>query len=401
MPPVSQSSSLAVSEREEKRERLERTARLLAHGADVTGASTGAAIGLLGGPVGALSGAVIGTLMQKVLLRLGSEFEQRHLGPREKARVAGALYYALDDIEERLRPSAELHDDEFFEEELLRPREDGFFEADAATGRARADELLEAVLVRAQRDHEERKVKHLGWLYSSFVFTEEVTPGDANYMLDLASRCTYHELQLLSLFHSGRGYRGIPGWERLHPYEWRAHALAGELFQLTQMGLLMRTDHKPILVPEDANPSYLWVAPTGCKLYHWMRLDRMDDEELGEVYDELGAAVKLPPPHELLEQLESAVDSEPLTWDDIEVCRVRVRADERARALLPAPGAKVHARLRDTSVDFRVQLAPDEPELIDLVCFDETREAFLAVLDIDEGHILRVAPAPDGELMLD
>jgi hypothetical protein len=390
-----------MSADEEKRERLERTARLLAHGADVTGASTGAAIGLLGGPAGALGGAVIGTLVQKVLLRLGSEFEQRHLGPREKARVAGALYYALDDIEERLRESSALRDDEFFDEEPPKPREDDFFEDDTSTGRARADELLEAVLVRAQRDHEERKVKHLGWLYSSFVFNEDITPGDANYLLDLAAGCTYHQLQLLSLFHSGRGYRGLPGWERLHPYEWRAHALAGELFQLTQAGLLMRTDHKPILTLEDANPSYLWVAPTGCKLYHWMRLDRMDEEELADVYDELSAAVELPPPHELLEQLESAVDSEPLTWDDIGECRVRVRADERARALLPAPGAEVHARLVDTSVGFRVQLAPDEPEVIELVCFDEKREAFLAVLDIEEGRILRVAPAPEGALMLD
>jgi hypothetical protein len=47
--------------------------------------------------------------------------------------------------------------------------------------------------------------------------------------------------------------------------------LAGELFELAQAGLVMRTDGKAIQVPEDANPSYLWVAPTGCKLYHWMR----------------------------------------------------------------------------------------------------------------------------------
>jgi hypothetical protein len=372
----------------EKRERLERTKRLLEHAAEVSGQAVGGAISLLGGAPAAIGGAVFGGLVQKVLLRLGSEFEQRQLGPREKTRVAGALYYALDDIKERLHESEA-------------PRDDDFFEPDDGHGRARADELLEAVLARAQRDHEERKVKHLGWLYSSFVFNKEVTPGDANYLLDLASRCTYHQLLLLSLIHDAVGYRGLPGWERLHPYEWRAHALAGELFQLAQAGLLVRTDHKPILVPEDANPSYLWAAPTACKLHHWMRLDRDDEQEREEVLAELKAAVNLPPPHELLEQLESAVDSEPLTWDDIGECRVRVRADERALAVLPAPGAKVHGRLRDTSVDFRVQLAPEDPGLIELVCFDDDREEFLAVLDIDEGRILRVAPAPEGELMLD
>lgn len=378
----------AVSDGDRKREWAERTARLLEHGAELAGSGIGATVGLLGGPPGVVGGAVLGTLAQNALLRVGSEFEQRRLGPREKTRVAGALYFALNDVEERLREGEP-------------PREDDFFEPDEDRGRARADELLEAVLARAQRDHEERKVKHLGWLYSSFVFNPEVTAGDADNLIGLASRLTYHELVLLSLFHSGRGYRGLPGWERLHPYEWRAHALAGELFQLTQAGLLMRTDHKAIQVPEDANPSYLWVAPTGCKLYHWMRLDRVGEEEAADVYDELRSAVELPTPHELIELLESAVDSEPLTWDDIGEGRVRLRAGKRARSLLPEPGEDVHAELCGSSVHFRVRLTRKEPQRIELNCFDDDREEFQAVLDIEEGRILRVAPAPEGALMLD
>jgi hypothetical protein len=377
-----------VKGRDRKREWAERTARLLEHGADLVGAGVGATIGALAGPPGAIAGAGVGTLAQKALLRVGAEFEQRQLGPREKTRVAGALYFALQDVEERLRDGEG-------------PREDNFFEADEQRGRARADELLEAVLAGAQHDHEERKVRHLGWLYSSFVFDPDVTPGDANYLVELASRLTYHQLVLLSLFHSGVGYRGLPGWERLHPYDWRAHALAGELFQLTQAGLLTRTDSKPIQVPEDANPSYLWVAPAGCKLFHWMRLDQVDEDDAEAAYAELRDAVALPPPYELIQQLERAVDSEPLIDDDIGQCRVRLLADERARALLPEPGARVDAQLRGSSVGFRVRVSGGEQKLMELVCFDDDREEFQAVLDIEEGRILRVAPAPGGALLLD
>ena len=66
--------------------------------------------------------------------------------------------------------------------------------------------------------------------------------------------------QLLALFHGGAGYRALPGWEELHPYNWRARALAGQLYDLCQQGLLTRTDHKPVNGHRDANPSHLWVG---------------------------------------------------------------------------------------------------------------------------------------------
>ena len=59
---------------------------------------------MLGGPLGALAGAAVGAAVQKVLIRVGDEFAQRQLGPREQTRAGAALYFALTDIEERLRP---------------------------------------------------------------------------------------------------------------------------------------------------------------------------------------------------------------------------------------------------------------------------------------------------------
>lgn len=373
---------------DEQRAWVERTARLLQHGAELTGPGIGASIGLLGGPPAVVGGAVLGTLAQKALLRIGSEFEQRHLGPREKARVAGALYFALNDVEERLREGEQ-------------PREDDFFKPGDARDRARADELLEAVLTNAQRDYEERKIRHFGWLYSSFVFNEEVTPANASYLVGLASKLTYHELVLLALFHSDSGYRGLPGWDRLHPFEWRANALASELYDLARDGLLMRTDHYPVQVLEDANPSRLWVAPTGCKLFHWMQLDRISEEERAEAYEELVAVEEIPTPHDLIQQLERAVDSEPLTGVDLDCCRLRIQLDERAKSLLPTLGEEVHADLCGSSLKFRVEKTSEHPEQAALTCIENGRSEFLAVLGIDDGRILRVAPLPGGALAID
>lgn len=215
-----------------ERQWLERTQRLLRSGADLAAPGIGAAGGLIGGPAGLLGGVLLGAAAERVLLRVGAEFEQRHLGPREKARVAGTLYFALSEVKDRL-------------EDGEAPREDDFFESEEVI-RARADELLEAILASAQSDHEEQKARHMGALYASFVFDPRITRGDANYLIGIATQLTFHQLVLLALFYGEAGYRGMPGWEQLHPFEWRAQALAGELFELSKRGLLMRTDAEPI-----------------------------------------------------------------------------------------------------------------------------------------------------------
>ncbi|MGN6201872.1 MAG: hypothetical protein ACTHNY_05655 [Solirubrobacterales bacterium] len=301
--------------------------------------------------------------------------------------MAGALYFALDDVEERLRDGE-------------KPREDGFFGSDDQPDQSRADELLEAALVSAQRDYEERKLRHFGWLYSSFVFNVDITPANATYLVGVASRLTYHELVLVSLFHADAGYRGLPGWDRLHPFEWQANALAGELYDLAREGLLMRTDQRPVQCPEDANPSRLWVTPAGCKLFHCMRLDRISEEERADAYDEFVEISEIPTPYDLIAQLESAIDSEPLTAADLDCCRLRFQLDERAKSLLPGNGKEIQADLCGSNLEFRVEKVSEHPGQAALTCLEKGRTEFLAVLGIDDGRILRVAPAPDGELAI-
>jgi len=88
-------------------------------------------VGLLGGRPGVFAGTSVGFAIREVPLRLGDEFEQRQLGPREKRRAGAALYWALREVEDRLEEGEE-------------PRSDDFFATDD-TERGRADELLDSV----------------------------------------------------------------------------------------------------------------------------------------------------------------------------------------------------------------------------------------------------------------
>ncbi len=346
----------------------------------------GGAVGLLGGPLGVLAGSAVGLMLQKVLARLGAEFEQRHLGPREKARASAALYYALEDIEQRLEDGEE-------------PRDDDFFDAEAGE-RPRADELLEAVLVSAQNDHEERKVRHLGWLYSALVFDESIKPSDATFMVELASKLTYGQLTLIGLFHES-SYRSLPSWDRLHPFEWRAHIVAAQLFDLTSQGLLTRTDDRPVREYSEANPAELWVGILGCRLYHLMRLDHLDEDAVADAYDQLKAATELETPWELVNTLENYVDAFPISEDDIGRCAIRLPLDDRVRAMLPKPGTRTYSWLGDGQLWFRYELAPHEENVGVLVCEDDgeyAHEEFQARVDLDK--VFRVASVGENELTI-
>lgn len=242
----------------------------------------------------------------------------------------------------------------------------------------------------------------MGALYASFVFEPNITRGDANYLIGIADQMTFHELVLLALFHGEAGYRGVPGWVRLHPFEWRAQALAGEVFELAQRGLLVRTDAKPILCFDDANPSELWVSPTGCKLYHLMRLDEIDETKCEEVLGELDEVGRLPIPEDLIQKLEAYVDSELLSQTDIDSGRVRIRLSEKARTLLPDAGTEVWANLRG-GIELEVLIVGGEgrPGYAELQCQGQYCGDFQAILDSEAGRVLRVAPLPDGILALD
>lgn len=117
--------------------------RLIDAGAEVAGGAIGGALGFLAaGPLGAAGAAAAAALKH-----IGEEASERLLGPREQVRVGGVLALIAAEVKARSDAGEPL-------------RTDGFFQA---AGRNAAEEVAEAVLLKAQREVEEkskRPVKH-------------------------------------------------------------------------------------------------------------------------------------------------------------------------------------------------------------------------------------------------
>jgi hypothetical protein len=125
----------------------------LESGGQVVGNVAGVAVSVA---TGSVLGTGAGVAMGEALARLGTEFYDRVLAPRQVARAGGALGVAVTRIDERLRAGHEL-------------RADGFFDP-GPDGRADADEVLEGTLLIAANAWEERKVAALGRMYANLAF---------------------------------------------------------------------------------------------------------------------------------------------------------------------------------------------------------------------------------------
>ncbi|HEX8120860.1 MAG TPA: hypothetical protein VF549_06295 [Solirubrobacteraceae bacterium] len=339
------------------------------------------AIGLIV-PGGPLAASALGVLVQKTMVRAGDEFEQRQLGPREKARAGAALAYALIDIDRRL-------------DEGQAPRDDGFFDNSEQAGASRADELLEAVLARAQRDFEERKLRHLSYLYSAIVFREDVAPAHATWLLEVGSRLTYEQLVLIAVIHE-HGWRRMPSWPAVHPFDARQHRVAGQLFDMVRQGLLGSIDGAPLNDYLGVDPHGLQVQTTGYMRFELMRLGEADAEAKERLLEEIYEIANELPPYDLLHRLAATVETQPLDELDLDLRRIRVAVAEGVEGVLPREGQEIAADVGGEPI--RLTAEPSEFQgQVALVCHEDDRETFDAILH--EGRVLR-ASAGEGGLWL-
>lgn len=133
-------------------------------GAEIAGSTAGAAVGLVfAGPAGALAGAAAGPILSRTLGRVASEFGQRILGHRERVRAGAAVAFAAERLEALTRDGAAIRDDGFF--------------SDLPDGRNQAREVAEGVLLAARSAYEERKVRHIGYLFATVAVLPEIDSG--------------------------------------------------------------------------------------------------------------------------------------------------------------------------------------------------------------------------------
>ena len=178
-----------MPERSQKNKTDDGLRRILKHAPGPVGGAAGSALGVglgaVGIPGGEAIGAVLGSAAGNLLSGLGQDIWERHLSHREKQRLGTVLEVMITEIWRR----REVGD---------RIRTDGFFD-DKGTGRSNATEIAESVLLKVQREPEEKKIPYMGYLFSSIAFDPEISAQMAHQLTKIAEQLTYRQLCILKL----------------------------------------------------------------------------------------------------------------------------------------------------------------------------------------------------------
>ena len=166
------------------------TRRLIASGAEIAGGvSTGLASAatalILGGLEGAALGGAASSSLSLGLRWLGGELSARLLSPRKEQRPGYVYTVAAAEIAERVKNGEPV-------------REDGFF-GESGRGRSEAEEVWESILMKSQREPEERKLPYMAHLLASLAFAEEVGAHMAHQLTKAADQLTYRQPCILKL----------------------------------------------------------------------------------------------------------------------------------------------------------------------------------------------------------
>ena len=176
-----------MSEKSEKdAKKNDGISRLINYGTEIAGGAVGGALGfLIGGPVGSVIGGASGPMAAITLRNIGQEILERQLGSREKVRIGAAFAIAAADIRQRIENGESVRTDGFFDEKQ--------------TGRSDAEEVAESVLLKVQREPEEKKIRYMGYLLSSIAFNPQISVHMAHQLAKAAEQLTYRQLCILKL----------------------------------------------------------------------------------------------------------------------------------------------------------------------------------------------------------
>ena len=150
--------------------------RLIQKGAEIAGGAfaslAGTATGLVvAGPEGVLVGGAAGSSITMALRWLGQEMSSRLLGPREEQRLGYVFTLAAAEVAERINAGEQVRQDEFF--------------SDNPSGRSEGEEVLESILMKSQREPEEKKLPYMAHLLANLAFDPEI----GSHMAHQVTKC--------------------------------------------------------------------------------------------------------------------------------------------------------------------------------------------------------------------
>lgn len=214
-------------------------------------------------------------MLSNSLKNIGQEFAERMLSPRENLRVGSALILAAEGIRKRL--------------ENENPREDGFFDKNH-TGRSDADEVLENIVLKIQREPEEKKIPYIAKIYENSVFEQEISADLSHKIIKSAEQLTYQHLCILSMVgRREKNEDALRDWQLNpqldHPLE--LSKLLHDCFELVTNGYiqggLTLTFGGRLPQYETLNPHTMDLENIGIVIFSYMNLFDIPDDDIAPI----------------------------------------------------------------------------------------------------------------------
>ena len=235
--------------------------------AEIVGGGIGAVLGFLASdPIMAAFSGAGGAAAAGILKNIGQEFSNRVLSPREDFRVGKVLVITSREIYQRLENGENLRNDGFFDKK--------------PTGRSDAEEVAEAIMLKCQKEPQEKKIPYMGYLLASIAFDPDISTDMGQQLVKSAEELTYRQFCILKLAVvknrfglRGEDYRG-------------QGTIAIELSQILYECLdlyhraYINFGGEVAFGPTDVKPGSMIVQGIGAYLYNLMKLSSILDDDL-------------------------------------------------------------------------------------------------------------------------
>jgi hypothetical protein len=237
--------------------------------------TAGALVGsVVAGPAGAIAGGIVASGVQVMLKRVVLDQRRRKLSTREKFRTRKVLLQFRTKVLQNRSEGRSL-------------RQDGFFSS-SIDERSAAEEIFEGVLLAAQSEYQEKKIKFEGNLFANIVFEPSIDRASANFLLRLAQTLSYRQLCIIALFAQQEKFplrnRDYRNWERFNNNS--LLALLEEIYDLYSKGIVY-IDAEAMVSPFDVIPAKMMIVGPVKSLYFLMSLGEVDQSDINALAEQL------------------------------------------------------------------------------------------------------------------
>ena len=235
--------------------------------------------GAVGGPAGAITGDIVANLLQAGLRKVVKDQLGRMLSTFEELRTGKVLSQIRTKVIQNLSQGRTLKQDDFFSTNI--------------DERSAAEEIFEGVLLAAQREYEEKKIKFEGNFFANIAFEpsideQKIDRAYANFLLKLAQGLSYRQLCIVALFVQkdnfhlrNISYRNI---ERF--YDFKFFTVLQDIYILYSQGLLF-VDEIALVSPFDIVPAKMVAKGPIKTLYSLMGLEEIEQSDINALAEQL------------------------------------------------------------------------------------------------------------------